>query len=375
MTLVESILQTLLAQGSNPNTKVLIVAPSNSAVDVVVERLSEHVRPCDMFRLMAFSRDKASVPEKILEYTKYNEEENCFSAPDPITIKEYKIVAATISYAGRLPNNGIVDHFTHVFVDEAGHSVESETLGCLAQVTTQRLENPPAIVLAGDPKQLGPIIRSDIAKKFGLEKSMLERLSEMEPYARREDVDVLGNHYDKRMITKLIHNYRSHPTILDLPNKEFYDGDLIAAADITRSHRFVGWEHLPTPNKFPIIFHGVEGEDMREANSPSWFNPDEAQFVKMYVDLLINETRKNKCKAEDIGIITPYHRQVQKIRKLLDAHGHFGCKVGSVEEFQGSEKPVIIISTVRSTVDHISFDQKHKVSVEHCNTDSVIVLD
>ena len=82
----------------------------------------------------------------------------------------------------------------------------------------------------------------------------------------------------------------------------------------------------------------------------------------MYVNLLIKDTKRNKCKPEDIGIITPYHRQVQKIRKLLDAHGYFDCKVGSVEEFQGSERPVIIISTVRSTVEHISFDEKHKVS-------------
>ena len=96
----------------------------------------------------------------------------------------------------------------------------------------------------------------------------------------------------------------------------------------------------------------------------SWFNPDEASYVKMYVDLLINDTKKNRCKPEDIGVITPYHRQVQKIRMLLGAHGYSDVKVGSVEEFQGSERPVITISTVRSTVDYIKFDQKHKVSYE-----------
>ncbi len=86
--------------------------------------------------------------------------------------------------------------------------------------------------------------------------------------------------------------------------------------------------------------------------------------MKMYVDLLLKDTKRNRCKAEDIGIITPYHRQVQKIRMLLSAHGYSDCKVGSVEEFQGSERPVIIISTVRSTVDFISFDLKHKVSTD-----------
>ena len=86
-------------------------------------------------------------------------------------------------------------------------------------------------------------------------------------HKRSDDTDFLGNHYDKRMITKLVRNYRSHSKILDLPNRAVYDGDLIAAADITRSHRYVDWEHLPTKH-FPIIFHGVEGEDMRESNSP-----------------------------------------------------------------------------------------------------------
>lgn len=82
----------------------------------------------------------------------------------------------------------------------------------------------------------------------------------------------------------------------------------------------------------------------------------------MYVDLLIKDMRRNKCKPEDIGIIAPYHQQVQKIRMLRGTHGYSDSKVGSVEEFQGSECPVIIISTVQSTVDYIQFDKLHKVS-------------
>ena len=68
----------------------------------------------------------------------------------------------------------------------------------------QCTSNPPVTVLAGDPKQLGPIIRSDIARSFGFEKSLLERLSELEPYARREETDSFGYQYDKNMITKLV---------------------------------------------------------------------------------------------------------------------------------------------------------------------------
>eukprot|EP00984_Skeletonema_dohrnii_P009401 scaffold3604_cov83-Skeletonema_dohrnii-CCMP3373.AAC.4 len=131
-------------------------------------------------------------------------------------------------------------------MDEAGHEIEASAIGCLASVTKYSQSSPPVIVLAGDPQQLGPIIRSDMAKKFGLEKSLLERCSERECYSRSEECDDLGYHYDNRMVTKLVRNYRSHPRILQLPNEAFYNGDLIAAADITRSHRFVNWEHLTT---------------------------------------------------------------------------------------------------------------------------------
>eukprot|EP01083_Nonionella_stella_P060763 158503_1 len=157
-----------------------------------------------MLRLVAYSRDKSTIPELILNYSNYHESLDSFTTPSASEIKRYLIVATTIANAGKLSNNGILDHFTHVFMDEAGHSIESEAIGSMVLST-----NPSLVIeLAGDPKQLGPIIRSSVAKKCGLEKSLLERLSEMEPYARREESDIHGNYYDKRMITKLVHNYR-----------------------------------------------------------------------------------------------------------------------------------------------------------------------
>ena len=41
----------------------------------------------------------------------------------------------------------------------------------------------------------------------------------------------------------------------------------------------LNWVNLPNP-KIPLVFHGVVGDDQREAKSPSYFNPEECAMVK-----------------------------------------------------------------------------------------------
>ncbi|MEQ2179681.1 hypothetical protein GOODEAATRI_027610, partial [Goodea atripinnis] len=95
------------------------------------------------------------------------------------------------------------------------------------------------------------------------------------------------------------------------------------------------------------------GTEMREGNSPSWFNPVEAVQVMLYCCQLAKKLY-NPVHPSDIGIIAPYRKQVcchiavqcEKIRVLLCKVGLSDIKVGSVEEFQGQEFLVIILSTV-----------------------------
>jgi helicase MOV-10 len=60
----------------------------------------------------------------------------------------------------------------------------------------------------------------------------------------------------------------------------------------------------------------------------------------------------------EIGIIAPYHAQCLKIRNILRSLAD-EVKVGSVEEFQGQERKVIIISTVRSSKEFVGYDLRH----------------
>ena len=60
------------------------------------------------------------------------------------------------------------DHFTHIFIDEAGHATEPECIIPVADLLDPYNPRGGQLVLAGDPKQLGPILRSPISQKYGL---------------------------------------------------------------------------------------------------------------------------------------------------------------------------------------------------------------
>lgn len=56
-----------------------------------------------------------------------------------------------------------------MFIDEAGHALEIELIVPIIGLLTKDHESgfTGSLVLAGDPKQLGPIVRSTLAIKLG----------------------------------------------------------------------------------------------------------------------------------------------------------------------------------------------------------------
>ncbi|XP_069378985.1 putative helicase mov-10-B.2 isoform X2 [Paralichthys olivaceus] len=353
VTLVEAIKQIEKTQAS---CHILACAPSNSAADLLCRKILEHVDHFKVYRMYASSRDPKCVPEELKICS--NVVGDCYVFPPKEKLMEFRVMVTTLVTAGRLVTGGIpAGHFTHVFVDEAGHAVETE---CLIPLAGLLHAQTGQVVLAGDPKQLGPILRSPFALKYGMGVSLLQRMmNDFSLYQKQDDK------FNSRFVTKLLCNYRSHPSILKIPNELFYDTELQCHADEMLRNSYCNWPHLPQPG-FPLIFHGVTGVDQREASSPSFFNIAEVEVLMEYVKKLM-ETQGKKGLAtispKDIGIIAPYRKQVQKIRQALNkVEKSFKIKdlnklkVGSVEEFQGQERRVILVSTVRSSSSYTDFD-------------------
>ena len=93
---------------------------------------------------------------------------------------------------------------------------------------------------------------------------MIERMmTTLRPYQLNEN-----GRYNSRYITKLIHNYRCHPAIIHVPNKLFYESQLIPC-DSVSVRKGENWEGLPN-RKFPIIFQEVMGQELKDNGSPRY---------------------------------------------------------------------------------------------------------
>ncbi|XP_045199389.2 putative helicase mov-10-B.1 [Mercenaria mercenaria] len=363
VTVTEAIRQVYHCQ---PDARILVCCPENTAADFVMKKLINPNQPgtvdlSSIFRMYAVSRPYISVPSYIKESGRlnYDSGEREFYYPAKTELNKHKILIVTLSTAGRLVSAGFTrNYFTHIFIDEGAHAVEPECIVPITGLLDSRTQQCGQLVIAGDPKQLGPILRSPFSLNYGLDKSILERLMTDIPEYKRAEM----SGYDAHYLTKLVRNYRSHDAILKVPRELFYDGELQPCGDTMILNSMVNWEHLPN-KKFPVIFHSVFGKDEREESSPSFFNRDEISQVQKYLDMLLKEKKGGqKIKPSDIGIISPYRKQVEKIRKMVEKK-HYGKRneimVGSVEEFQGQEFKVIIISTVRSNENFVDIDLKY----------------
>uniref|UniRef100_A0AAR5P8T6 RNA helicase n=1 Tax=Dendroctonus ponderosae TaxID=77166 RepID=A0AAR5P8T6_DENPD len=372
VTMLECILQIVRLI---PNSRLLVTAPSNSAADLIALRLIDFgiLKPGDLVRIVSINYAVGeNIPAKLVPYCatasvakEGTKDENILDQNGMTfdcsreVLGRHKITISTCSSAATLHMMGFPrGHFTHIFVDEAGQAAEPEVMISISFLDKYIGQ----VVLAGDPMQLGPVVLCKIAQQCGLSESYLERLTDRFPYSRDIQGFPTTEGFDPRLVTKLLHNYRSASVILNLFSELFYHGDLIATITERDSPEYRLLNSLASilpktaDNAVPsVVFHGVEGENYQTPDSPSWFNPHEAAQVFYYV----NELFRLGLSEKNIGIITPYTKQVKEIRELLKEAEFSVPRVGTVEDFQGVEFDVIILSTVRSSQNHVARDVQH----------------
>ncbi|KAH9000982.1 AAA domain-containing protein [Lactarius hatsudake] len=145
-----------------------------------------------------------------------------------------------------------------------------------------------------------------------------------------------------RRIVELQQARRSHGAIIAWPNRYLYEDSMHAHAIPDVSHFLLQSDVLPKQG-FPVVFHGIKGRELRARHSPSFLNVHEASVVRDYCQRLTQDREHKIC------VIAPYKAQVRAIRELLGPADLSDVSVGSVEQFQGQERKVIIFATTRPT--------------------------
>jgi superfamily I DNA and/or RNA helicase len=235
-------------------------------------------------------------------------------------------------------------HFKYIIIDEAAQAFEPEIAMCCKYFSLEKTQ----IILAGDYNQLNPVVRTP---GNPLQMSLQERLSK----------DYLIYKKTSNFHTMLTKNYRSHQKIFQLSSELFYSNKLEKFSDDNLVNSLCEWEGLKN-KKFPILFQGVKGKEYREGESASWMNPEEVSAVVKMTENLLKSSKVN-VEQRDIAIITPYRKQVQKIRFQLRKRKLGNIRVGTVEDYQGQESKIVILSTVRSNPKMLSMDEKNSVGI------------
>ena len=215
--------------------------------------------------------------------------------------------------------------FDLVAIDEAAQSTEPGTWPPI--LLAER------VVLAGDHRQLPPTVVSPEAAAEGFQVSLFERLMQRLPAAAH---------------VQLTLQYRMHAAIMGFSNRELYDGTLTAAPEV-QGHLLsdlAGVEASPlTTEPLELIdTAGASWDEELEPDGESRRNPAEAALVAARVAAL----DAAGLPGRDIGVITPYAAQARLLRSLIADEQ---VEVDTVDGFQGREKEAILISLVRANPD------------------------
>ena len=236
-----------------------------------------------------------------------------------------QIITATLVGANHYTVRNL--KYNTIVIDEAGQALEP---ACWIPILKAK-----KVILAGDHFQLSPTIKSNEAARNGLSNTLLEKTVNLHP----ESVVLLNE------------QYRMNKDIMGYSSQVFYKNAL-------KAHQSVA-DHLLFTGDEPIQFIDTAGCSFDEKlDGTSTTNPDEAAFlVKHLTHLVGNLSAISTIDAfPSIAIVSPYKQQVQILNGLVQENEilipyRHKIAVNTIDSFQGQERDVVYISLTRSNGD------------------------
>ncbi|WP_183572133.1 AAA domain-containing protein [Mucilaginibacter sp. X5P1] len=347
------------------NEQVLVVAPSNTAVDLLSEKLAQEglnvlrignpARVSD--RLMSLTLDSQMAEHSYMKESKKlkkqaseyknmahkykrnfgkaerDQRKALFDEAHKIMkevakteqfiiddlVSKAQVITATLAGA----NNWTIkaQKFNTVVIDEAGQALEP---ACWIPILKSQ-----KVILAGDHCQLPPTIKSATAAKNGLNTTLLEKCVALYPEA----------------VVLLNEQYRMNEAIMGYSSKVFYNNELKAHASVASRLLFEGDSPL---NFIDTAGCGFEKKPI----GTSVANPEEAAFLFKYLETFVTGIDP----FPTIAIISPYREQIRLLKEQLTNTPALlpfldYISVNTIDSFQGQERDMVLISMTRSNSD------------------------
>ena len=238
-----------------------------------------------------------------------------------------QVIACTpVVSSGRMMRD---KQFSTVFIDEAAQALEP-----MSWIPISRSSR---VIFAGDHFQLPPTVKSKKAEELGLKETLFERCMKI------ENISVMLNT-----------QYRMHEHIMNFSNQKFYEGNL--KADISVKETLLDTQDFLLNTALDFIdTAGCGYNEIINPESLSIANPEEAQLVLKHLKMVLAQYAQSKDSGKriSIGIISPYKEQVQYLTAQIAVDEELEkfksqIAVKTVDGFQGQERDIIYISMVRS---------------------------
>ncbi|WP_016951260.1 AAA domain-containing protein [Anabaena sp. PCC 7108] len=235
------------------------------------------------------------------------------------------------------------------------------------------------LVMVGDHRQLPPMLDTstveEVAKKIG---NTREELQFLEESLFKSQFETADNSIKQMLNTQ----YRMHPNIMGAIN-QFYDGKLecgILEPDSKRAHNLAG-EIIKPEHHLIWVKMPREDEFKEERLGTSFFNIQEIDVIENICQQFENAWSAKVANGEpkkEIAIITFYGSQLRKIDERLQSElfPSLQIRTGTVDRFQGMERPVVIVSMVRNNHQgDVGFAKKpERVNVAFSRAQELLVI-
>ncbi|KAK3012179.1 hypothetical protein RJ639_010874 [Escallonia herrerae] len=341
--------------------RVLVCAPSNSALDEIVLRLlntgirDENDRAYNPKIVRIGLKPHHSVQSVSMDYLVEqklagmdfqtgDKQKQGAAGRDRDSVRasimdEAVIVFSTLSFSGSALFSKVNRTFDVVIIDEAAQAVDIVIYS--TESLSQKVEPATLVPLAngckqvGDPVQLPATVISSVAEKFGYGMSLFKRFQRAG--------------YPVHMLKT---QYRMHPEIRSFPSREFYAEALEDGPDV-KDNTKRSWHKYRCFGPF-CFFDLHEGRESQPSGSGSWENVDEVDFVLLMYQKLMSGHPELKSSSR-LAIISPYRHQVKllrdRFRQTFGVESDKVVDINTVDGFQGREKDVAIFSCVRASKD------------------------